>query len=392
MIKLKNTVFFVIFAIFLTFFGCYKGYREVSQGEVLENNEGIIVFKIINPGVTLIGDLNIIIQGFDISKANVDKVSRIWIYAKSDTNNTYRYIVPAGRYRIENIKGISEDPGITRTSGHTAEIEYSPRFSFYVVKNKVNYLGVWSFNRTENKNIVGAMNMYSAQQGHGQWYQFLQVMDYNIIDKFKTDYPKLMKQTSGVRSQSIIFRPWNRVYGINDPLKSSPQFENGYGMIKWLHNIKIAKNLLENKYDIPKLEVINQTRFVDRTNANEVALYDFNTLNSVKYHLGGLYKVTIVRNEKFQAVLEKFKNLYGIYNKEDGKVIWRLVNNRITIEPFGDDKTRITLVSMEYIRKVAQFKPSAAGTFNPSEISGVTPRVSAPAPEASSTSQGAETN
>jgi hypothetical protein len=315
------------------------------------------------------------IGGYDITKGSVPEISRIWTFNQMGAKRVHRYIVPAGRYRFEEITSESDDQRLTRTMiSNKVELMYKPRFSFYVTKGKVNYLGVISLIFTENKDNPKVFPMQSSERNVEAYYIFSQVANVDELSKFKEEYDVLFKQTSGHIYQEIILKPWNRTYDEADPLKRSPQFENGYNKVNWHTTFSLAKNFLDNFHQTPKIQVVSANRFIDNTSDKEVAIYDFNTIDKVQYPLNGLFKVTIIRAETYEATLERLKNLYGVYNQEEGKTVWRLVNNRVTLEKHSDKSSRITIVSMEYIRKLSERNPEMMKILNP-EDSDLKPRA-----------------
>jgi len=355
-------IFIVLIAILML--NCTKNAKSISEDSVLEENEGILIFKVNHPFDHILLQVDYTIEGFDVSKPDVPLVSKIWVHTKKGTSDYYKVIVPAGRYRFEKVSAITDDPRISNVTAESErEIVYKPRYSFYVVRKAINFLGTFQLNETNKKEGLEVLKMYSSEMSAYLYFTMQQNLDMSIYYEFQSKYSKLAKQTIGLREQNISFRPWDRVYQRADSLAEAPQFQNGYKSAKWKSSLKITKNLLENIYDNPKLEVINEYKLIDVTIDEEKVIYAFNSLNDVKYPIGGLFKISILRNKSFKEVFEEFKTLYGTYNEENGKVIWRLINNQIVLKKAGEQQTSITILSMEYIRKLMQFNRSMASVL-----------------------------
>lgn len=361
------TKILLILLIGISLLNCSKGVRSVSEKAVLSDNEGILVLQLDHKISPMLNVIAMDIEGFDDNNPQVPKISSLQLFIKFGTSIEYKYILPAGRYRIEKIRTDSEDQTVLQGSGHSVELEYKPRFSFYIKKGVINNLGRLYLERTETKNHINVFPLQDAQRTKEVLYLFVQKPDYSIVTRFKNQYKKLAEQSGGVVYQTIYFRPWNRVYGDEDALKRAPQFESGYNRVTWNATSDVGKNLLYNLYQTAKIENISNYRFIDHTKTGEIAIYDFNNLQGIQYQNGGLYKVTVIQGGKFEETFEKMKLLYGLYNKEGDKIIWRLVNSMITLEKLDDNFVRITRVSMEYIRKVATLKPTEIGTIQPTE-------------------------
>ncbi len=378
MIFIKIFRYFTLLLLSLLLVNCSKGVRNISSSSELGENEGILIFRLDHKISPMLSIVAMNIEGFDINDPKIPKIASMELFIKFGTSLEYKYILPAGRYRIEKVRTDSEDQTITQGTDHIVELEYKPRFSFYVKKGVINNLGIIYLERTETKNHINAFPLQDAKRTREVFYLFVQKPNASIVTKFRAEYRKLTEQTSGDVYQTIYFRPWNRVYGDEDALKRAPQFESGYNRVTWNATSDVGKNLLYNLYQTAKIENISNYRFIDHTKTGEIAIYDFNNLQGIQYQNGGLYKVTVIQAGKFEETFEKMKLLYGLYNKEGDKIIWRMVNTMITLEKLDDNFVRITRVSMEYIRKVATLKPSEIGTIQPTETT-LRPAIAQPA-------------
>ncbi len=369
--KRVNTYIFLVFTLFFTVFqsSCTKNFRGISEDSVLEENQGILLFTIHNNKAPFLSDVIFHIYGYDLKDKDMKEVAVYQAITRYPVARTFMFIVPAGKYRFNKVTGEGKDPRHAPTRKLNVETEAKPYWSFYVASGMINDLGTLTIRSSEKKEGRNVLKFYDAELKEIIPYRLLQIKNTVNLKKFNDKYPEIRKQVAGYVFQDIIFKEWLRKYKIKDPLKKSPQFENGYKKAKWKEKLKPVKTIYENEFKNARLEIINNYKFIDHSSKTETACYDFNNISGIKYPEGGLYKITIIRKGDFDKTLNKFKLLYGTYNKADGVYTWRMINNMLRLEEYKQGLIRITRVSMEFIRKIAEYKPSKVDKIKPAKFS-----------------------
>jgi len=121
---------------------CVKDVRCINEDSILQENEGVLIFKLEHPFDHILSTIDYNIEGFDVSKQEMPFLSRFWLHTTKGTGVLYKLILPAGKYRFESIKAMTADPRISISAGQRInQVMSFPGFSFFVVKKAVNYLG-----------------------------------------------------------------------------------------------------------------------------------------------------------------------------------------------------------------------------------------------------------